>query len=107
MVLVISFCCHGSRRRTICAFNFVYFVIFEARILDWIEDDPRGLGSLEKFFFGPSGLVDRRVAFDSAVLDADDPVGELGSIGLMRHENDRVSLLIQVVKDAHDLGAGF
>ena len=51
-------------------------------------------------------VFDRLIAFDRAVAQADDAVGEFGGVRFVRHEDHGVSGVVQPVEDVHDLRAG-
>ena len=47
------------------------------------------------------------VTGDYSVADCDDAMGKLCDIGLVGHDDDCVSLGVEIVEEGHDLVAGF
>ena len=52
-------------------------------------------------------IFNARVAFDFAIAKGDDAVGELGGVGFVGDENDRVAVVVEAIQDFHYLRAGF
>src|SRR3974390_1676697 len=64
---------------------------------------PGGLSPKNCYYLPASRLL---VAEHLAVFDVDDAVSILGNVMLVRHQDDGVALLMQAIKQRHDLDAG-
>jgi hypothetical protein len=63
-------------------------------------------GDLLRFAHGVARVQHRLVRHNLAVAEADDALGMLGNIGLVRHQHNRAPFAVEPLEDCHNLLAG-